>query len=71
MQRNLDRRVEVVAPILDREIRDYLRDEVLGSYLKDTVNARMLAPDGTYQSVLNASNPFDAQLYFVGTDIVA
>ena len=71
MQRNLDRRVEVVVPILDPEIRDYLRDEVLGSYLKDTVNARMLKSDGTYQKVANGSTPFDAQLYFVGTDIVA
>jgi polyphosphate kinase len=71
MQRNLDRRVEVVAPILDPEIREYLRDEVLGSYLKDTVNARMLKPDGTYQKVPNGTTPFDAQLYFVGTDIVA
>ena len=71
MQRNLDRRVEVVAPILDAEIRDYLRDEVLGSYLKDTVNARVLKADGTYQKVPNGSTPFDAQLYFVGTDIGA
>jgi polyphosphate kinase len=71
MQRNLDRRVEVVAPILDPEIREYLRDEVLGSYLKDTVNARVLKPDGTYQKVPSGSTPFDAQLYFVGTDIVA
>ncbi|MDI1242175.1 MAG: polyphosphate kinase 1 [bacterium] len=71
MQRNLDRRVEVVAPILDLEIRDYLRDEVLGSYLRDTVNARILKPDGTYQKVPNGSTPFDAQLYFVGTDIVS
>lgn len=71
MQRNLDRRVEVVAPILDPEIRDYLRDEVLSSYLKDTVNARVLKSDGTYQKVSNGTTPFDAQLYFVGTDIVA
>ena len=71
MQRNLDRRVEVVVPILDQEIREYLRDEVLGSYLKDTVNARVLKSDGTYQKVANGSAPFDAQLYFVGTDIVA
>ncbi|MEO5859183.1 MAG: polyphosphate kinase 1 [Pyrinomonadaceae bacterium] len=71
MQRNLDRRVEVVVPILDAEIRDYLRDEVLGSYLKDTVNARDLKSDGTYEKVPNGSTPFDAQLYFVGTDILA
>lgn len=71
MQRNLDRRVEVVVPILDPEIREYLRDEVLGSYLKDTVNARALKSDGTYSQVPNGSTPFDAQLYFVGTDILA
>ena len=71
MQRNLDRRVEVVVPILDPEIREYLRDEVLGSYLKDTVNARVLQADGTYTKVPNGSTPFDAQLYFVGTDILA
>ncbi|MEP7292336.1 MAG: TetR family transcriptional regulator [Chloroflexota bacterium] len=52
-------------------LHDYLRDEVLASYLKDTVNARMLKPDGTYQKVPNGSTPFDAQLYFVGTDILA
>ena len=44
---------------------------MLGSYLKDTVNARMLKPDGSYQNVPNGSVPFDAQLYFVGTDIVS
>ena len=71
MQRNLDRRVEVVVPILDPEIREYLRDEVLGSYLKDTENASVLKADGTYQKVSNGSTPFDAQLYFVGTDILA
>lgn len=71
MQRNLDRRVEVVVPILDPEIREYLRDEVLGSYLKDTENASVLKADGSYEKVSNGSTPFDAQLYFVGTDILA
>ncbi len=71
MQRNLDRRVEVVVPILDPDIREYLRDEILGSYLRDTVNARVLKADGTYQKVPSGSAPFDAQLYFVGTDIGA
>lgn len=71
MQRNLDRRVEVVVPILDPEVRDYLSEEILDSYLKDTVNARTLKSDGAYTKVPNGSNPFDAQLYFVGTDILA
>lgn len=72
MQRNLDRRVEVVIPILDAEIRDYLKEEVLGSYLKDTTNASTLKPDGSYAKVLsNGTKPFNAQLYFIGTDILA
>lgn len=71
MQRNLDRRVEVVVPILDPEVRDYLKEEILGSYMRDTVNSRMLKPDGTYAKVPNGAVPFDAQLYFVGTDILA
>lgn len=72
MQRNLDRRVEVVVPILDAEIRDYLKEEVLGAYLKDTANASELQPDGSYDKVnSNGSKPFDSQLHFVGTDILA
>ena len=72
MQRNLDRRVEVVVPILDAEIRDHIKEEILASYLKDNVNARVLKPDGGYRKVsMNGSQPFDAQLYFVGSDILA
>ena len=71
MQRNLDRRVEVAVPILDPEIRDYLKEELLGAYMRDTVNARVLKPDGSYAKVPSGSTPFDAQLYFVGTDILA
>ena len=48
MQRNLDKRVEVVAPINDSEIKNYLRNEVLEVYLQDNVKARLLQPDGSY-----------------------
>lgn len=71
MQRNLDRRVEVVIPILDPEVRYYFRHEILDSYLKDTVNARILLADGTHRRPPNGSNPFDSQMYFVGKDILA
>lgn len=72
MQRNLDRRVEVLLPILDAEIRKYLKDEVLAAYLKDNVNARELRPDGTYRKipVPKGSAPFDSQMEFVGQDIL-
>jgi polyphosphate kinase len=46
--RNLDRRVEVVAPILNPSLVRRLRDEVLALYLADNVKARELQSDGRY-----------------------
>ena len=73
MQRNLDRRVEVVIPILDPDLKSYLKDVYLEAYLRDNVNARTLRPDGTYrpQNGSGGGEPFDAQMFFVGRDIVA
>ena len=68
MLRNLDRRVEVVLPIIDPEIRSYIKDEVLAFYLKDNANARILRPDGTYKKISDGE-PFSAQSAFVGRDI--
>lgn len=69
MQRNLDRRVEVVVPIIAEEIREYVVNTVLERYLNDTVNARILRPDGTYKKVSSSSAPNDSQILFVGEDI--
>src|SRR5688500_3167185 len=68
MQRNLDRRVEVVVPILDSEIKAYLKNVYLDAYLRDNVNARALRPDGTYRKI-RGDVPFDAQMFFSGQDI--
>ena len=71
MHRNLDRRVEAVVPIKDSRIRKYIKDEVLGAYLKDTANARILRSDGKYEKLPPKPNTkeFDSQLYFVGRKI--
>lgn len=69
MQRNLDRRVEVVVPIIAEEIREYVVNTVLERYLSDTVNARILRPDGTYKKVSSSSAQSDSQILFVGEDI--
>jgi polyphosphate kinase len=67
MHRNLDRRVEVVVPIRDASIRQYLKDVVLAAYLRDTVNARILNSDGSYQKIsAEDSEPFSSQMFFVG-----
>lgn len=49
MPRNLDRRVEVLAPVRDPRLIKRLHDEVLGTYLRDNVKTRVMLPDGTYE----------------------
>jgi polyphosphate kinase len=68
MTRNLDRRVEVVAPVLDPQLRKYLKDTVLAAYLRDTVQARVLNSEGVYSrpEVAAGEKPFDSQTFFEG-----
>ena len=54
MTRNLNKRVEVVTPILDANLKRYLKDVVLVAYLKDNVKARILNADGSLRT--GASN---------------
>ena len=48
MERNLDRRVEVLCPVKDPDIRHHLRHVVLDAMLRDTDRAYRLQPDGEY-----------------------
>ncbi len=48
MERNLDRRVETLIPILDRSRLVHLRDVVLATYLRDDIRAWKLDSDGHY-----------------------
>jgi polyphosphate kinase len=68
MSRNLDRRVEVVAPVLDPEAKTYLKDTVLGAYLRDNVKARVMTSDGSYvqPAMEPGEEPFNSQLFFEG-----
>lgn len=69
MNRSFDRRVEVVTPILDADIKQYLKETVLGAYLRDQINTRILQADGSYKRVLPRTKPgFDSQMHFVGLD---
>jgi polyphosphate kinase len=61
MERNLNKRVEAVCPILDTELSQFLRQVVLEAYLRDNVRARVLQSDGTYGPVERDGAPFDAQ----------
>ncbi len=48
MRRNLDRRVEVLSPVVDPKLVDLLRNEVLAPQLEDTLNAWIELSDGSY-----------------------
>jgi polyphosphate kinase len=64
MYRNLSRRVEVIVPIKDAQLRAYLKNTVLEAYLKDNVNARELKSDGKYERLkpIEGQKRFDSQL---------
>ena len=63
MPRNLDRRVELLFPVLNPKIVRYLRDVVLEKYLADNRKVRIGQPDGTYESVRSGS--MDSQAWFI------
>ena len=61
MERNLDRRVETLTPIKDRDILDHLRDVVLKGYLRDTDRALVLDSAGHYERPAAGAEPFNSQ----------
>jgi polyphosphate kinase len=64
MRRNLDRRVEILFPILDAAHRKQIKKE-LELMLKDNLKARRLKPDGTYEPITNNGKPLNSQLFFL------
>ncbi|CAN5391401.1 polyphosphate kinase 1 [soil metagenome] len=66
MSRNLDRRVEVLTPIENTNIKRYLKDEFLAAYLRDNVKAARLTANGSYERVLPRSGEmeFNSQISF-------
>src|ERR1051326_901350 len=68
MARNLDRRVEVVVPVLDEQMKRYLKDTVLAAYLRDNVKARVMTSDGAYEMPATAPGEewFNSQMFFEG-----
>jgi polyphosphate kinase len=63
MERNLDRRVEVLCPIFDPDLRTQLRDIVLAALIADNKRAWELQTDGTYVRPFTPpeSRPVDSQ----------
>jgi len=65
MERNLDRRVETLIPVLDPDILAHLRDVVLHAYLRDTERAMTLDATGGYQRPETTSGNFNAQQFLL------
>ena len=69
MMRNLDHRVEVIFPIEKPEHIRLIRDEMLHTYLKDNMRARLLQEDGTYERLKSSNDhkTIDVQEIFMNS----
>ena len=54
MPRNFQRRVEVMFPVEDPALSKYVREEVLAAMASDTMKARVMRGDGTYERAAHA-----------------
>ena len=70
MQRNLSRRLEILFPIIDPNIRRRLIN-ILETYFADNVKARRLLPDGSYQRVARKGAKIRAQQKFYQEAVAA
>ncbi|SNS76941.1 polyphosphate kinase [Granulicella rosea] len=69
MPRNLYERCEVLFPVRDAALVKRLREEILGSYLKDNAKARLLQPDGEYIRAPRNGPAFSSQDYLMGLGV--
>lgn len=67
MARNLDRRVELMVPVLDRRAAETIDAAILAVLLADNLQSRTLEPDGSYRRLGPGpgSLPVDAQRIFL------
>lgn len=56
MERNLNRRVEVIFPIKTKSIKEYIYNNILKLQLSDNLNARILDSSGIYNLVVRDDN---------------
>ncbi|MMZ42110.1 Polyphosphate kinase [compost metagenome] len=64
LSRNLDRRVELMVPIVDNEVKDHIMN-ILGAYFKDTHNTYFMNSLGEYIRHEQDDDAMDVQTYFM------
>lgn len=69
MERNLDRRVEVLVPVLDPRLAEALKVHLLDLQLNDTVRAVELQADGAYRKMPSGGRRSDAQFEWTSADM--
>lgn len=67
MPRNLNRRVEVVFPIEDKQMITNIRDNILEIYLQDNIKARFMNSNGEYERIIANEEDvkIDSQQWFI------
>jgi len=67
MPRNLNRRVEVIFPVLDPSLKSRVVDRIIPTFLSDNLKTRFITSDGTHQRPPRDESdpPIRAQLKFI------